>query len=64
VDRPLAKAPRKRFCRPTFCDPQAPEATWHRFPAVCRKIGVIPVVDVSLPGEPAPVVAGWKKDGD
>jgi hypothetical protein len=43
-----------------FCDPQAPEAAWHRFQRACRQRGVVPLVDVSLPSEPAPVVAGWK----
>jgi hypothetical protein len=43
-----------------FCIPDAPEATWHAFQTVCRQRGVVSLVDVSLPSEPAPVVAGWK----
>ncbi len=43
-----------------FCDPAAPEKAWHLFPTVCRKRGVAPIVDMSLPGEPAPVAPGWK----
>jgi transposase len=46
-----------------FCDPKAPEATWHLFPKVCRKRGVVPIVDPALPSEPAPVVAGWADVG-
>lgn len=42
-----------------FCDPKAPAATWHLFPKVCRKLGVVPIVDPALPSEPAAVVAGW-----
>lgn len=47
----------------TFCDPKAPEATWHFFPRVCRKQGVVPVIDSALPSEPAPIVAGWADVG-
>jgi hypothetical protein len=46
-----------------FCDPEAPQAMWHLFPKVCRKQGVVPIVDPTMPSEPAPVVAGWADVG-